>query len=64
MTNKAFSLRYDIDHPEPANDPQLASVGFKLFKAQGKVWAHKLSAIDVETHFPGGFVGKCACSFH
>ena len=59
MPGHQFSSRYDTAHVEPASDPLLASDGFKLFKAKGKVWSHKLTPDEVVEHFPNGrFLGK------
>ena len=42
MQERHFSSRYNISHTDPASDPVLASAGFKLFKAKGKVCLHPL----------------------
>ena len=44
MPEHQFSSRYSTTHPDPASDPALASAGFKLFKAKGKVGALALLA--------------------
>ena len=46
MADHQFSSRYNITCPEPASDPKLASAGFKMFKAKGKV-GHRTSAVIV-----------------
>ena len=40
MQERQFSSRYNTSHTDPASDPVLASAGFKLFKAKGKVRLH------------------------
>ena len=37
MQERQFTSRYSTFQPEPASNPALASAGFKLFKAKGKV---------------------------
>ena len=54
-----FMSRYDCTQPRSAHDPGLAEEGFQLYQPKGKVWAHKLTAAEVEAHFPAGrFMGK------
>ena len=63
MRSRDFSLRYDTANPEPGTDVRLASIGFRLFKATGQVWAHRLTTDEVASNFPGvGSFGKCACT--
>ena len=59
MSSRDFSLRYDTANAEPGTDRKLATMGFKLFKAQGKIWSHRLAADDVANFFPdSAFFGK------
>ena len=60
MNNQQFAARYDATRPQSASDPRLASAGFKLYEAKGKVLAHILTREGADKHFPGAqFYGKC-----
>lgn len=62
MEEDQFSSRYIISETEQASDPMLSKAGFRLFKAKGKVWSHKLTLEEVAEHFPSGrLLGKCTC---
>ena len=47
-----FSARYDRMRATPATDPSLFDNGFEMYQPIGKIWAHKVTPADAETHFP------------
>ena len=49
-----FSLRYDLNAPEPASNLTLAEEGFQLYRAIGKIFALELSHDESADHFPAG----------
>ena len=47
-----FSARYNRSNSQPASDPELAKEGFSLYLPTGMIWAHKISAAEVQSFFP------------
>ena len=59
MTSENFKKRYEHNHPEPANTEELAEEGFERYRPIGQIWAHTLSTVEVNEHFPARqFMGK------
>ena len=54
MKSGLFSARYDTARSEPASDSDLATAGFRSFKAVGKVRGQRLTPEAVAQYFPGG----------
>ena len=47
-----FESRYDMDQTSPAETAALREEGFHLYRARGKVWAHRLTESERASSFP------------